>query len=61
MKNRNEQPSAKQNVKNEMQDRSNQNMKNKTENRMESCSKNRDMKNSMNNVKKEMRTENNMK
>lgn len=61
MKNRNEQPSAKQNVKNEMQDRNDRNMKNKTENRVESCSKNRDMKNSMNNVKKEMRTENNMK
>ena len=36
-----------------------QNMKNKAENRMESCSKNRDMKNNVSNVKNEMRTENN--
>ena len=40
MKNRNEQPSAKQKTKNEMQNRNEQNMKNKADNRMESCIKN---------------------
>ena len=57
MKNRNEQPSAKQRVNSEMQNRNDRTMKNKAENRVESCTKNRDMKNG---TQKEMRAENNM-
>ena len=49
MKNRNEQPSAKQKTNQEMQNRNEQNMKNKAEQRMESCNKNREM----NNMRKE--------
>ena len=45
MKNRNEQPSAKQKAKQDMQNRNEQNMKNKAETRMESCNKNKEMKN----------------
>lgn len=58
MKNRNEQPSAKQKTNQDMQNRNDQNMRSKADNRMESCSKNKDMKNSVSNVKNEMRTEN---
>ena len=58
MKNRNEQPSAKQKTHQDMQNRNDQNMRSKADNRMESCSKNKDMKNSVSNVKNEMRTEN---
>ena len=49
MKNRNEQPSAKQKAKQDMQNRNEQNTKNKAEQRMESCNKNREM----NNMRKE--------
>ena len=57
MKNRNEQPSAKQRVNNEMQNRNDRTMKTKAENRVESCTKSKDMNNS---TQKEMRAENNM-
>ena len=50
MKNRNEQPSAKQKATGRMTD--------KMENRMESCHKDRDMKNKMNDIKTGMRAEN---
>lgn len=42
MKNRNEQPSAKQRAEKTMQNRNEQNMKNKMENRMDSCNKDRE-------------------
>ncbi len=59
MKNRNEQPSAKQNATQNLHNSSNQNMKNNAENRVESCNKHKDMKNNVNAARNEMRTENN--
>ncbi len=50
MKNRNEQPSAKQKATGRMTE--------KVENRMESCQKDRDMKNKVSNAKTGMRAEN---
>lgn len=57
MKNRKEQPSAKQKAERELQNRNAQEMKNKTENRMESCNKDRSLQDNVKNTDSHARAE----